>query len=214
MLHKDLRKLRQEYAAFRLDKACADADPFVQFSHWFDQAMESGLPEPNAMSLATASAEAKPSVRIVLLKELDERGFVFYTNYLSRKGRELEANPHASLLFSWLELQRQIRIEGYVEKISNAESDAYFSLRPRESQLGALVSAQSQPVASRQVLEDQFRQEAARWEGRMVERPAHWGGYRLLPENIEFWQGRINRLHDRLLYKKNKGGWQIIRLSP
>lgn len=214
-MHKrDFSRLRKEYAAAGFDEQMAGNDPFFLFSKWFDQALESGLPEPNAMTLATCNQQGRPSARVVLLKELDKSGFVFYTNYNSRKGQELAINPFASLVFLWLELQRQVRVEGSVERLSPAESDAYFAIRPKDSQLGALVSPQSQPIPSADVLAEKFAKMKSRFANQTVPRPGHWGGYRLIPHQWEFWQGRLNRLHDRITYQKQKDTWQIIRLAP
>jgi pyridoxamine 5'-phosphate oxidase len=214
-MHKrDFSRLRKEYAEAGFDETMAGHDPFLLFSQWFDQALESELPEPNAMTLATSDHQGKPSARIVLLKELDNNGFVFYTNYQSRKAQELDMNPHAALVFLWLEIQRQVRVEGYVERVSPAESDTYFALRPRDSQLGALASPQSQPVPSARFLEEKFLELKSRFENLAIPRPPHWGGYRLIPTRWEFWQGRMNRLHDRIAYVRQDDKWQVVRLAP
>ena len=210
----NIADLRNQYVQAGLDEAHAAADPLQQFERWFQAASEAGLHLPNAMTLATADAAGRPSARAVLLKSFDADGFVFFTNYASRKGRELAANPHASLLFSWVELERQVRIEGPVEKVSAAESDAYFALRPLGSRLGAWASPQSETVPSRVALEARFA-DARRRFGDAVPRPPHWGGYRVIPHAIEFWQGRENRLHDRLLYRRESGArWTMERLAP
>jgi pyridoxamine 5'-phosphate oxidase len=214
MIRKNLKEFRKEYTSGTLIDNEVHGDPFWQFGTWFDQAIQAGVSEPNAMTLATVSPDNKPAARIVLLKELDERGFVFYTNYLSNKGRQLALNPHAALVFLWLELQRQVRIEGSVHKISTEESDAYFASRPRESQLGAIASPQSKLVASRASLEETYRQLEKEKEGQHLERPEHWGGYRLIPESFEFWQGRSGRLHDRILYARSGHTWKVNRLAP
>jgi pyridoxamine 5'-phosphate oxidase len=214
MAKRDLSALRQEYAAATLEERSVSPDPFLQFAVWFDQAMAAGLPEPNAMTLATAGMDGLPNARVVLLKELDERGFVFYTNYLSQKGRELDDNPHATLVFLWLELHRQVRIRGRVDKLTGSESDSYFLSRPRESQLGAMASPQSEAVPGREFLEARFTELEKQYRGKPLERPAHWGGYRLLPDSVEFWQGRTGRLHDRLLYTGKPGSWKLKRLAP
>ncbi|MFO7997488.1 MAG: pyridoxamine 5'-phosphate oxidase [Bacteroidales bacterium] len=214
MEKKDLTSLRQEYAAERLEESQAAKDPFLQFATWFDQAMATGQKEPNAMTLATSSGDGKPSARVVLLKEVDERGFVFFTNYQSQKGRELAENPYAALVFLWLDLHRQVRIQGRVEKISQAESDAYFASRPRESQLGALASPQSMTIKGRELLEKRFEELREIHQGKTLPRPGHWGGYRLIPTSLEFWQGRESRLHDRLLYTREEAGWKMDRLAP
>lgn len=205
--------MRNEYMRASLDEADAAADPFAQFQRWFDEAVRAELPTPNAMTLATVAADGTPGARIVLLKGADAQGFVFYTNYQSRKGRELAANPRAVLVFHWTELEREVRIEGGVEKTGTAESDAYFSSRPLGSRHAAIASPQSEVVADRSVLENRFA-EVAKMQGEQPARPAHWGGYRLNPIAVEFWQGRRNRLHDRLLYARAGEGWSISRLAP
>jgi pyridoxamine 5'-phosphate oxidase len=185
-----------------------------QFERWLADALAAGLPEPNAMSLATAGSDGRPSVRTVLLKGVDERGFLLFTNYTSRKGRELGANPRAALLFPWIELQRQVVVDGTVERISEAQSDAYFASRPRGAQLGAAASPQSQVIASRDVLED-ARGQLERAHPDTVPRPAHWGGLLVVPDSVEFWQGRPDRLHDRLRFRREEGGaWVVERLAP
>ncbi len=207
--------LRRDYTLAGLDEPDAHPDPMQQFRLWFDQAIAANLPEPNAMTLATATLDGIPNARIVLLKGLDDRGFVFYTNYTSQKGEELAANPQAALVFLWTELERQVRVVGAVEKISAQESDAYFQSRPLGSRLGAWASAQSQVVADRAQLERQLAALSETYADGNVPRPPHWGGYRVLPATIEFWQGRPSRLHDRLLYTHQADStWRIQRLSP
>ena len=205
--------MRQEYMREGLDEKTILPDPLVQFEAWFADAIKADLPLPNAMSLSTVSVEGKPSSRAVLLKGVDHGDFVFYTNYHSRKGRDISANPHAALLFAWLQLERQVRIEGTLTRVSAAESDAYFDTRPLGSRHAAIASPQSDVIASRAALEARH-QEVALATGDAPARPAHWGGYRLMPVEIEFWQGRANRLHDRLLFKKTDQGWNITRLAP
>jgi len=207
--------IRREYARARLDEAHVSPDPVVEFDRWFSQAQEAKALEPNAMTLATATRAGAPSARIVLLKGYDERGFVFFTDYRSQKGTELEQNPQASLVFFWPELERQVRITGTVERTSAQESEAYFRSRPRGSRLGAWVSHQSRVIPSRAQLESGLREVEERFPTDDVPLPPHWGGYRLRPEKVEFWQGREDRLHDRIRYlRKKNGGWQVERLSP
>jgi len=211
---KKISELREEYTLLAFGKKDANADPYVQFEEWFNQALNSQLPEPNAMTLATADKTGKPSARIVLLKDFDHKGFVFYTNYQSKKAQDLLENPQASLVFLWLELQRQVRIDGIVEKISRNESVEYFNSRPRESQLGAIASNQSKVIENRKILESKFFEAEKKYQGVNIPCPEHWGGYRLKPEKIEFWQGRQSRLHDRILYSKKNNAWLIDRLEP
>lgn len=206
--------LRTEYSQASLTEAEVHPDPIVQFTSWFDEALKAKIAEPNVMTVATVAADHRPSARIVLLKDVDERGFTWFTNYQSRKASELAQRPYAALVFYWGELERQIRIEGRVEQVSAEESETYFHSRPLQSRLGALASAQSQPIADRAALEEQFRKANEQY-GDQPPRPAHWGGYRLIPDRIEFWQGRPSRLHDRILYtKQQNGGWQRQRLQP
>jgi len=209
----NIADLRREYMLGGLSEAGADADPLVQFERWMRDAIDAGLPLPNAMTLATVSAQGTPDARAVLLKGIDGGGFVFYTNYLSRKGRQLDANRAACLVFLWSEIERQVRIDGTVEKVAARESDAYFGSRPLGARLAAWASAQSEQVPDRAALERALEQMRAR-HGDNPPRPPHWGGYHLTPSSIEFWQGRENRLHDRLLYRRASGAWTIERLAP
>jgi pyridoxamine 5'-phosphate oxidase len=205
--------LRSDYKRGALDEEHADPNPIKQFARWWDEALAAQLPEPNAMTLATANADGRPAARVVLLKDFDARGFVFYTNYQSRKGRELEANPRAALLFFWAELERQVRIDGTVERVGNEESDAYFASRPLASRIGAWASPQSAPISSKAWLLARAAEMGLR-HGLAPARPPHWGGYRVRPLEIEFWQGRPSRLHDRLRYLHGETGWSIARLAP
>jgi len=209
-----LADIRREYLGEPLSEAHCETDPMRQFARWFEQVR--GLEaDPTAMALATASVEGRPSVRTVLLKGVDDRGFIFYTNYESRKARDMEATGRASLLFFWRSLERQVRIDGTVERISPAESDAYFETRPLDSRLSVYASKQSEPIESREVLEDAFDRVKRTYGAGAVPRPDWWGGYRIVPDEFEFWQGRESRLHDRLRYVKNAdGGWRRERLAP
>jgi pyridoxamine 5'-phosphate oxidase len=209
----DLANLRREYMRAGLAESALDRDTVTQFAKWLDDAVRAEVPLPNAMTLATATRSGRPAARAVLLKGFDARGFVFYTNYDSRKGRELAENPRAMLLFCWEELERQVRIEGAVERTAPAESDEYFASRPLGARLSALVSPQSEPVASRAELEAKLAAAAKRF-GDGPPRPAGWGGFRVIPEGFEFWQGRQDRLHDRLCYSRAGTGWRIGRLAP
>jgi pyridoxamine 5'-phosphate oxidase len=197
-----------------LDEKTIDRDPIKQFQIWFNDAVSAKLPLPEAMTLATATPDGKPSARMVLLKQVDNDGFVFFTNYHSAKAEQLDANPYAALVFYWSQLDRQVRVEGSVSKTSAQESRDYFRTRPRESQIGAWASAQSQAITSRAVLEQRARELEGLYGDREIDCPEHWGGYRLKPERIEFWKSGIGRLHDRILYQRNAAGWTITRLAP
>jgi len=214
-MDKSIADLRKDYTLQDLNESQINPNPFIQFQTWFSQALAAQLPEPNAMTLATCTPDGKPSARMVLLKDVNERGFAFFSNYNSRKGEEINENPHAALVFWWAELERQVRIVGTVEKVSPQESDNYFYSRPGTSRLGAWASNQSEIIASREVLEGQLQQFQRKYENQEVPRPPHWGGFRVVPREIEFWQGRSSRLHDRLLYTQlDDGIWKIERLSP
>ncbi|HXS52056.1 MAG TPA: pyridoxamine 5'-phosphate oxidase [Usitatibacter sp.] len=209
----ELAHLRKDYALKTLDEKDVDRDPMKQFGVWMVQAIHAQVPEPTAMTLATVDRDARPSARIVLLKGVDPKGFVFYTNYESRKGRELAANPAAAITFLWKELERQVRIEGRVEKVTAEESNAYYDTRPLGSRIGAWASPQSEAIESRDWLETRWSQLTHKL-GEKPPRPPHWGGYRLVPDSVEFWQGRMSRLHDRIAYRRRAGAWEIARLAP
>lgn len=210
-----LADLRKDYALAGLAEKDLARDPFRQFDQWFQEAEAAKITEPNAMTLATATRDGRPSVRTVLLKGVDGRGFVFYTNYESRKGRELDGNPRVALLLPWIAIERQVIVEGPVTRVSREESEAYFHSRPAGSQLSAWVSQQSSIISSRKVLEDAMKAVEKKYAGVPVPLPPHWGGFRVAPETVEFWQGRRNRLHDRLRYRREAdGGWSIERLAP
>ena len=210
----DLAAIRRDYALATLSERDVNADPIRQFERWFADAASAQVPEPNAMTLATASRDGVPSARIVLLKGVDATGFVFYTDYRSRKAAELAENPLAALTFLWKEIERQVRITGAVSRVTPAESEAYFRTRPPGSRLGAWASRQSSVIASRDELDERLREVAARFPDGDVPLPPHWGGFRVVPDEIEFWQGRPDRLHDRLLFRRQESKWEIVRLSP
>jgi pyridoxamine 5'-phosphate oxidase len=212
---RELNELRREYAAGGLAEADLEAEPVAMFRRWMQDAVRAGLYEPNAMVVATADADGSPAARLVLLKGLSEAGFVFFTNYASRKGEELAANPRAALLFPWQQLERQVRVEGPVVRLGEAENDAYFASRPHGAQIGAWASAQSQGVPDRATLDREYDEVAARFGDDDVPRPSHWGGYRVEPRTVEFWQGRFGRMHDRLRYRRTPdAGWVTERLAP
>lgn len=210
-----IENLRKEYSSESLSEKDVAKDPIKQFGRWFKEAMEANINEPNAMTLATTSIDRKPSARIVLMKGYEERGFLFYSNYLSAKGKEMAKNPVVALVFFWPELARQVRIEGTVEKLTKEESEKYFKTRPKASQIGAVVSPQSQVIEGRDALEKSWIENETRYENRDIPKPAYWGGYVVKPQVVEFWQGRESRLHDRIVYKKaDKQSWKIVRLAP
>jgi pyridoxamine 5'-phosphate oxidase len=210
----ELADLRRDYVHAVLDEQTAEDEPFAQFGRWFAEAVRAQIVEPHAMTLATADADGVPSARVVLLRAWDEHGFVFFTNYGSRKGRELDVRPRAALVFYWAPLDRQVRIDGTVERLAVAASDAYFARRPRGHRVSAWASPQSEPIANRTTLERAVADVEARFAGIDIPRPAFWGGYRVVPEHIEFWQGRPNRVHDRLAYARTSDGWARARLAP
>lgn len=211
----DISNMREEFSLSGLERKDLDQDPVLQFEKWFLQAKESGMIEPNAMTLATVNPDGQPSVRTVLLKFFDAEGFVFYTNYESKKAKDIEGNANVSLLFPWLDLQRQVKINGYAEKVPAAQSIKYFLSRPRGSQLGAWCSNQSSVITTRSLLQAKFDEMKRKFEGKEVPLPSFWGGYRVIPREIEFWQGRKNRLHDRFNYSLQEDGkWSIERLAP
>jgi pyridoxamine 5'-phosphate oxidase len=213
-LRNYINTLRHDFSKQTLDEKDVHKNPIIQFSKWFTEAVDSKVNEPNAMTVCTATADGKPSARIILLRNFDDNGFVFYTNYNSRKGVEILKNPYAALLFFWPELERQVRVEGFLEKQSIEESDLYFKSRPRSSKLGAWTSSQSSIIESRKMLDEQYEKLSAKYPSEDVPRPEYWGGYVLKPSSIEFWQGRPGRLHDRILYTKKNEEWKIERLAP
>ncbi len=215
MQERELSQLRQDYAAGGLAEDDLEADPEAMFRRWLQESVAAGLHEPNAMVVSTVSSDGRPSSRMVLLKGHDEQGFVFYTNYRSRKGAELAANPACALLFPWHDLERQVRVEGTAVPLTAERNAAYFDTRPRASKLGAWASPQSEVVASRAELDERYDEAQARFpEDREVPVPAHWGGYLVVPESVEFWQGRPGRMHDRLRYRRAETGWAVERLAP
>lgn len=214
MEKRDFADLRREYSLRELSKASVAADPFVQFANWFDENLTSQPIEPSAVLLSTVGPDGAPSSRVVLLKGMDPRGFVFFTNYESRKGRELAEEPRAALTFFWPELERQVHVAGVAEKISREESEAYFKTRPETSRVGAWASKQSSVIQNRRELEDRFREIAERFANKEIPCPPFWGGYRVTPTRFEFWQGRRSRLHDRICYEQKDGAWAVFRLSP
>lgn len=213
-MNSSIADIRKDYRLRSLSEADVQADPIAQFRVWWDEAVSSAVGEVNAMTLATVSAESRPSARIVLLKGFDENGFMFFTNYQSRKGKEIDANPHAALVFFWQELERQVRIEGGIEKVSEAESDTYYHSRPQGSQIGAWASPQSEVIAGRETIESNYASLEQKFGAGEVPRPGFWGGYIVRPSMIEFWQGRSSRLHDRIRYDLADGDWRITRLAP
>lgn len=215
MNEQDIQNLRQDYSAATLSEKEISPNPIKQFDKWFNEALAAHVHEPNAMTLATATPDGRPSARIVLLKGFNQDGFSFYTNYLSRKGKELAKNPLASVVFFWGPMERQVRIEGTIEKLSREQSEAYFHSRPKGSQIGAVVSPQSQEIADRKMLDDKMQQLEAEYADKEIPKPSYWGGYIIKPRLIEFWQGRSSRLHDRIVYKKvDNKNWKIVRLAP
>ena len=214
MTNKDLAHIRLEYSREELSEEHVDQDPFVQFGHWMDEAIAASASEPTAMCLSTSNTDGRPSSRMVLLKGFDKDGFVFYTNYNSHKGRELAENPFAAITFFWPELERQVRITGRTSKVSAEESDEYFKSRPYTSRLGAWASDQSEPIESKTILVTKAAKLAIKYAAGVVPRPPHWGGYRVVPDMIEFWQGRPSRLHDRIIFELKGDTWKISRLSP
>ncbi len=214
MGRSSLKNIRRDYNHSELSKASVNKDPLVQFNNWFNEIVNAKIIDPSAMVLATVAETNMPSARIVLLKEVDVKGFVFFTNYLSRKAKDLETNPNASLLFYWKEMDRQLRIEGIIEKVKTKISEDYFHTRPRESQISAWVSKQSSIVPDRNFLDKKYNELDEEFGNDEIPLPDYWGGYRLIPEYFEFWQGRESRLHDRICYREEKGNWKIFRLAP
>lgn len=213
-LRNYIHNIRRDFSSKQLDESSVGNNPYQLFAQWFEEALGSQILDPYAMVIATVSKENKPSSRVVYMRDISEMGFVFYTNYDSQKGNDLELNPHISLLFFWGELERQVRIEGKVSVLDSIISDSYFSSRPRESQIGAWTSNQSQIIESRKYLEDRYKEFIAKFENKNVERPKHWGGYLVEPTSFEFWQGRPSRLHDRVKFLNENSNWKIVRLAP
>lgn len=210
----NISELRNDYMLKTLDESEVDSDPILQFRKWMDEALKSNLYEPTAMALSTVNSEGHPSLRVVLLKQVSQEGFIFFTNYESRKGKELMQNPNAAALVYWSELQRQVRIEGYTEKIPKEDSDLYFASRPEGSKISAIISPQSQVIPNREYLEERILHFTSSLTNTNIVRPVNWGGFIIKPKKIEFWQGRSNRLHDRILYKIENNNWKIERLAP
>ena len=213
-VQKSIQNLRREYKLNKLSEETVHKNPFIQFDRWFSQVIKMRLYEPNAMILATSNTHCKPSARVVLLKGIRKDGFIFFTNYNSSKGKSLSENPVASLLFFWAELERQVRVEGKVKKISRSESQRYFDSRPLESRIAAWASSQSEVISNREHIERQFSEFKKKFKGKKIPVPPYWGGFVLVPDYFEFWQGRENRLHDRICYKKVNGRWKVFRISP
>lgn len=213
-LRKYISNLRHDFTLQHLDESLVEQDPFLQFEKWLKEATQAQLPEPNAMILSTADKEGRPSGRVLLLRDFSSEGFIFYTNYESRKGKEIAENPFGAMTFFWQQLERQVRIEGKLQKLKEDLSDTYFSGRPRESQIGAWTSPQSKKLKNRNELDELNKKFHEKFKDKEVARPKHWGGYTLVPEKIEFWQGRAGRLHDRLVYQKVENSWQMYRLAP
>ncbi len=214
MENTDISRIRRDYLLTELDEKTVNSNPYEQFSIWMEEAIKANIIDPSAMILSTSGKDGQPSSRVVLLKEIENNGFVFYTNYESKKGRDLSENPYASLLFFWKEFERQIRIQGKVEKVSESQSEEYFHSRPYESQLAAWTSDQSNIIPNRGYLEKRFVDIKMKYEGKKIPLPPFWGGFKLMPYEFEFWQGRENRLHDRICYQQEKNNWKIVRLAP
>ncbi len=214
MTNRDFIKYREEYGSQRLDREKMLMDPIKQFRHWFKEAELAGVKEPNTMTLATVNKQGQPTIRVMLMKEITDQGLVFYTNFKSRKGREIDEHPKVALNFYWQDLERQVRFDGALTKIPDEESNQYFHTRPRGSQLGAWISQQSEVISSREYLEEQLKVCESRYQGQDIPRPPHWGGYHLMPTRVEFWQGGPHRLHDRIQYSLSDEKWDLLRLAP